>query len=426
MQAYIHSRNIIHRCMAPVLNQAALLLLLPAVLQDLKPDNVLLQDSPDRVVAKVCRAVGGRPGPECGPGAAPDPPQRRPCGHSTVHGAGGAAGPQQPGRRRVQLWGDGLGAAPRLHCVDPAAPDVSGGGCLHPGLIALALTLHVGVPPTAWPFSHALCSTKEPRYLQGFKPHPQLFHHDWRRQPVGPAAALVQPVLRGLQELVDCCLQPRPSARPSFAPSPASAQPKVVDSDYRALNALNTALNALNTALNALNIGLSALNIALNALNLALNALNFALNALNIGLNALNIGLSALNLALNALNIALSALNLALNALNIGLNALNIALSALNIALNALNIGLSALNLALNALNLALKALNLALKALNRALNALNCALNALNCALNALNSALNALNCALDALNLALNALNRALNTLNNTPQPQPLTFWA
>ncbi|KAL6762114.1 kinase-like domain-containing protein [Haematococcus lacustris] len=154
--AYIHSRNIIHR--------------------DLKPDNVLLQDSPDGVVAKVAdlglSVVLGRHQTHLSDARAGTPLYMAPevlLGHSS---------------RAGDVYSFGVMAWELLH------------GC------------------TVWTRLQQI--TKEPRYLHGFKPHPQLFHHDWRRQPVGPAAALVQPVLRGLQELVDCCLQPRPNARPSF------------------------------------------------------------------------------------------------------------------------------------------------------------------------------------------------------------------
>ncbi|KAL6747627.1 kinase-like domain-containing protein [Haematococcus lacustris] len=153
--AYVHSRNIIHR--------------------DLKPDNVLLQDSPDGVVAKVADlglgVVLGRHQTHVSNACAGTPLYMAPevlLGHSSQAG---------------DVYSFGVMAWELLH------------GC------------------TVWTRLQQI--TQEPRYLQGLAPHPKLFDHDWRRQPVGPAAAPLQPVLKGLQDLVDCCLLPRPSARPS-------------------------------------------------------------------------------------------------------------------------------------------------------------------------------------------------------------------
>ncbi|KAJ9519957.1 hypothetical protein QJQ45_014683 [Haematococcus lacustris] len=154
--AYVHSRNIIHR--------------------DLKPDNVLLQDSPDGVVAKVADLglgmVLGRHQTHVSNACAGTPLYMAPevlQGHSSQAG---------------DVYSFGVMAWELLH------------GC------------------TVWTRLQQI--TQEPRYLQGLAPHPKLFDHDWRRQPVGPAAAPLQPVLKGLQDLVDCCLLPRPSARPSL------------------------------------------------------------------------------------------------------------------------------------------------------------------------------------------------------------------
>ncbi|KAJ9519778.1 hypothetical protein QJQ45_013455 [Haematococcus lacustris] len=144
--------------------------------QDLKPDNVLLQNSPAGVVAKVAD-----------------------LGLSVVLG-----------RHQTHI------SNARAGTVLYMAPEVLQGHCSQAGDVysfgVMAWELLHGC--TAWTRLQQI--TQEPRYLQGFKPHPQLFDHDWRCQPAGPAVAPVQPVLRGLRDLVDCCLLPRPSARPSF------------------------------------------------------------------------------------------------------------------------------------------------------------------------------------------------------------------
>ncbi|GFH09811.1 protein kinase domain-containing protein, partial [Haematococcus lacustris] len=75
----------------------------------------------------------------------------------------------------------------------------------------------------AWELLHGIDAwtrlqqiTQEPRYLKGLEPHPLLFQHDWHPQPSAPATPQAQAAARGLRDLVDGCLQPQPSARPSF------------------------------------------------------------------------------------------------------------------------------------------------------------------------------------------------------------------
>ncbi|KAJ9518233.1 hypothetical protein QJQ45_010136 [Haematococcus lacustris] len=75
----------------------------------------------------------------------------------------------------------------------------------------------------AWELLHGIDAwtrlqqiTQEPRYLQGMEPHPLLFRHDWHPQPSAAATPQAQAAARGLRDLVDGCLQPQPSARPSF------------------------------------------------------------------------------------------------------------------------------------------------------------------------------------------------------------------
>ncbi|GFH08571.1 protein kinase domain-containing protein, partial [Haematococcus lacustris] len=144
--------------------------------QDLKPDNVLLQNSPAGVVAKVAD-----------------------LGLSVVLG-----------RHQTHI------SNARAGTVLYMAPEVLQGHSSWAGDVysfgVMAWELLHGC--TAWTRLQQI--TQEPRYLQGLAPHPQLFDHDWRCQPAGPAVAPVQPGLRGLRDLVDCCLLPRPSARPSF------------------------------------------------------------------------------------------------------------------------------------------------------------------------------------------------------------------
>ncbi|GFH07252.1 protein kinase domain-containing protein [Haematococcus lacustris] len=154
--AYIHRHHVMHR--------------------DLKPDNVLLKDTPEGVVAKVADL-----------------------------GLGAVMGPQRTHLSNARA-GTPLYMAPEVlrgH-FSPAADVYSFG--------VLAWELLHGCP--IWERLHQI--TQEPRYLQGLEPHPLLFHHDWHPQPSAPATPQAQAATKGLRDLVDGCLQPQPSARPSF------------------------------------------------------------------------------------------------------------------------------------------------------------------------------------------------------------------
>ncbi|KAJ9504925.1 hypothetical protein QJQ45_005441 [Haematococcus lacustris] len=156
--------------------------------QDLKPDNVLLQTTPQGVVAKVSATARKT---------------RMLLVADLGLGAIMRAGQTHHSGERV---GTQLYIAPEvLQGRTSPAGDVYSFG-------VLAWELLHGC--TAW--DRLLQITQEPQHLQSLAPHPRLFDHDWRPQPDPAAAARAQPVVKGLRDLVDCCLQRQPNTRPSF------------------------------------------------------------------------------------------------------------------------------------------------------------------------------------------------------------------
>ncbi|KAJ9516052.1 hypothetical protein QJQ45_024482, partial [Haematococcus lacustris] len=157
LQAYVHSRNILH--------------------MDLKPENVLLKPEGSGLVAKVAD-----------------------LGLSAVMG---------PNRTHLsQAWaGTPLYRAPEvaLHGRASPAADVYSFG-------VMAWELLHG----CFAAQRLQQLTQEPRHLLFLEPHPELFASHCPPHPPRPTATQAQPVLQGLQDLVHNCLQHQPQARPTF------------------------------------------------------------------------------------------------------------------------------------------------------------------------------------------------------------------